>query len=73
MRKKLYLRLNYRYLMSLHIISVGGSLIVPEEIDTAYLASLKDFIIERIGEGERFVLISGEEKSLESIRKQPPP
>lgn len=45
--------------MPLHIISVGGSLIVPEEIDTMYLASLKEFIIRRIRKGERFVLISG--------------
>ena len=45
--------------MSLHIISVGGSLIVPEAIDTKYLVSLKAFIIDRIEKGDRFVLISG--------------
>ena len=45
--------------MPLHIISVGGSLIVPEEIDTAYLASFKQFIAERIDQGDRFILIAG--------------
>ena len=45
--------------MPLHIISVGGSLIVPEEIDIDYLASFKRFIIERIAKDERFILIAG--------------
>ena len=45
--------------MPLHIISLGGSLIVPEEIDIDYLASFKRFIIERISKDERFILISG--------------
>ena len=45
--------------MPLHIISVGGSLIVPEEIDTGYLTSFKQFIVERVEEGERFILIAG--------------
>ena len=45
--------------MALHTVSVGGSLIVPEEIDTAYLASLKQFITQRIEKGDRFILIAG--------------
>ena len=32
---------------------------MPEEIDTTYLASLKEFIIGRISRGDRFILIAG--------------
>jgi uridylate kinase len=42
-----------------HIISLGGSLIVPEEIDKYFLISFKQFIIKRIEKGERFILIAG--------------
>ncbi len=45
--------------MALFVISVGGSLIVPNEIDTDFLASFKQFIIKRIEKGDRFILIAG--------------
>ena len=45
--------------MVLHVISVGGSLLVPEQIDTDFLASFKQFIIKRIEKGDRFILITG--------------
>ncbi len=45
--------------MALYVISVGGSLIVPEEIDTIFLSSFKQFIIKRIERGDRFILIAG--------------
>jgi uridylate kinase len=45
--------------MTLHIISVGGSLIVPNDIDTDFLASFKQFIIKRIEKGDRFILVAG--------------
>ena len=45
--------------MALHVISVGGSLIVPEEIDTDFLAIFKQFIIKRIEKGDRFILVAG--------------
>lgn len=41
------------------IISLGGSLIVPDEIDTVFLKSFIDFIKKRVAEGERFILIAG--------------
>lgn len=41
------------------IISVGGSLIVPGEIDTAFLAEFKALILEYISKGFRFVIIAG--------------
>lgn len=45
--------------MALYVISVGGSLIVPEEIDALFLSSFKQFIIKRIEKGDRFILIAG--------------
>lgn len=45
--------------MALYVISVGGSLIVPDEIDTTFLSSFKQFIIKRIEKGDRFILIAG--------------
>jgi len=45
--------------MALYVISVGGSLIVPEGIDLDFLAAFKMFIIKRIEKGDRFILITG--------------
>ena len=41
------------------VISVGGSLIVPEDIDTRFLSSLKDLIETETANGRRFILIAG--------------
>ena len=41
------------------IISLGGSLIIPEEIDVDFLKSFKTLIEEKIKAGDRFVLICG--------------
>lgn len=42
------------------VMSVGGSLIVPDEIDTNFLSSLKDFIVtETTQHGRRFIVIAG--------------
>lgn len=42
------------------VISVGGSLIVPDGIDAGFLSSLKQLIERRISEyGRRFVIITG--------------
>jgi uridylate kinase len=41
------------------IISVGGSLICPDNIDIAFLKKLKEIIIGQIKKGKRFVLITG--------------
>lgn len=41
------------------MISVGGSLIVPDQIDTAFLSSLKSLIEEEIAAGRRFIIIAG--------------
>lgn len=42
------------------IMSVGGSLIVPGQIDTDFLTKLKDFITDQTtNHGRRFILIAG--------------
>lgn len=42
------------------VMSVGGSLIVPDQIDTAFLSSLKELIeFETSQQGRRFIIITG--------------
>lgn len=41
------------------VISVGGSLLVPEEIDINFLAELKSFIDLEVKRGSRFIIICG--------------
>jgi len=41
------------------VISLGGSLIVPGEIDTHFLSSLKDLVETETANGRRFILIAG--------------
>lgn len=41
------------------IVSVGGSLIAPDEIDIEFVASLKDLITTHVAKGTRFVIITG--------------
>ena len=41
------------------VMSVGGSLIVPDQIDTAFLSKLKTFIDEETAKGRRFIIIAG--------------
>ena len=41
------------------VISVGGSLIVPDQIDTDFLKSLKKLIEEETANGRHFIIITG--------------
>lgn len=41
------------------VISLGGSLIVPDRIDTGFLKSFRDLILSYVKKGTRFVLICG--------------
>ena len=44
----------------LYILSVGGSIIVPEgEVDVSFLKSFKKMIVREIGRGNRFVVVTG--------------
>ncbi len=41
------------------VISLGGSLIVPDEIDSSFVKNFKKLIIEYIKRGYKFILITG--------------
>jgi uridylate kinase len=41
------------------IISLGGSLIVPEDIDVEFLKDFKKLILEHVAKGKKFVIITG--------------
>src|SRR3989338_7210874 len=41
------------------IISLGGSLIVPDEIDVEFLKSFKNLILSQVSKGKKFVIITG--------------
>ncbi|MCD5381531.1 MAG: UMP kinase [Candidatus Pacebacteria bacterium] len=41
------------------VMSVGGSLIVPNQIDTVFLKTLKEFIDTETANGRRFIIIAG--------------
>jgi uridylate kinase len=41
------------------ILSVGGSLIVPEDLDTKFLKQFKELILTYIKKGYKFVIITG--------------
>ncbi len=41
------------------VMSVGGSLIVPDQIDTDFLKKLKEFIVRETANGRRFIIIAG--------------
>lgn len=44
---------------SIIIISIGGSLIVPEEVDTIFLKKLHSLLVSYMKKGQRFVVIAG--------------
>ncbi len=41
------------------IISLGGSLVVPDSIDTAFLSGFKALIEQKVAEGRSFVVVTG--------------
>ncbi len=41
------------------LISLGGSLLVPESIDGVFVANFKKFILSHIEEGYHFILVTG--------------
>lgn len=41
------------------VLSVGGSLIVPDDIDVDFVKKLKSFVIAHIKEGYRFAIVAG--------------
>lgn len=45
--------------MALYVLSLGGSIVVPDAIDANYLGTFKEFIHRRIAQGDRFILTVG--------------
>lgn len=43
----------------MYVISLGGSIVVPDEIDSAYLKNLKQFFERRTESGDNFVVVVG--------------
>ena len=41
------------------VISLGGSLIVPNEIDTVFLRNFKNLVVKKIEQGFKFIIIAG--------------
>src|SRR3989344_4253722 len=41
------------------VISLGGSLVVPEEIDVEFLHDFRDLILEHVAQGKKFVITVG--------------
>lgn len=41
------------------IVSLGGSLIVPDKIDTQFLKKFHDIIIKQVGKGLHFLIVTG--------------
>lgn len=44
---------------NLIIVSLGGSLIVPKEVDWKFLKEFRKIIVSQIEEGKRFVIVTG--------------
>ncbi len=42
-----------------YILSVGGSLICPNEVDTEFLKKFRALILEKVKEGDKFVIMCG--------------
>jgi len=51
------------------VISVGGSLVVPELIDTQFLTNFKKTIDENVSKGVRFIIICGGGKTARNYQK----
>lgn len=60
MKKLLVNRGASLFIMALHVLSIGGSLIVPQEKpNVQFLTSLRDLIAGFAQHGDKFVLVSG--------------
>ncbi|MFH1590741.1 MAG: UMP kinase [archaeon] len=45
--------------MKTHVISLGGSIIVPDDVDVQFLSSFRDMIKARVAKGERIIIVCG--------------
>lgn len=52
-----------------YVISLGGSLVVPEEIDIPFLKKFRSLILSRVKKGSRFIIIVGGGKTCRKYQK----
>lgn len=50
------------------IVSLGGSLVIPDAIDTHYLKKFRVFVLNRIKKGDRLILVVGGGKTARRYR-----
>lgn len=50
------------------IVSLGGSLVVPDEINVSYLKKFHSFVLNRIKKGDRLILVIGGGKTARKYR-----
>jgi uridylate kinase len=43
----------------LFVLSLGGSIIIPDDIDTKFLKQFRAAILKQIKKGNRFVIVTG--------------
>lgn len=51
------------------VISLGGSIMVPEEIDEKFLKKFRDFILKKVSLGYKFIIITGGGKTCRKYNK----
>ncbi|MFH0740024.1 MAG: UMP kinase, partial [bacterium] len=51
------------------VISLGGSVMVPEEIDEKFLKKFRDFILKKVSLGYKFIIITGGGKTCRKYNK----
>jgi len=44
---------------NMYIISLGGSLIVPDEVDFKFVRKFRELIIKKVGSGNKFIIVCG--------------
>ena len=51
------------------VISLGGSLIVPEEVDFSFLRNFRELILKYVNQGKKFIIITGGGKTCRKYQK----
>ncbi len=51
------------------IVSLGGSLIVPEEIDVEFLKKFRELVLKHVKQGKKFIIITGGGKTARRYQK----
>lgn len=52
-----------------YVIALGGSIMCPDEINTAYLRRFKKFIDKEVVQGKKFIIITGGGKTARNYQK----